>query len=436
MSYDILSHTATESALLDSLADGQWHPSYKLWKKVNEWVKDSGYKSDNKYTRESMLEELAGLVDNGFLIAGNNESFRFVTKEMEMWRLLSNTLKQDDVRNQPRYFGNILEDDGWKYAPLKPCHLVHFKVAGNIERREIAEFVGVPVASVSVNEDRLYKIYAEDNSDTYDKVQELKTLRPEAKISGIRLESNLKRRNVSELPKRYYSDLCHHYGNFSKVLLRNKMSSITKHLPDVDDQKQQIYIWVIEAVKRYDDSTSIPFAAYLGTALNKWVYDLNRKAYGRSIADAELKYNRVITEFRTRMDREPSTEELAAEMNLSVEEVQKARENISTVVNLRNQKTIDYDDYELPLPAVEMTDRTVEELIEASILSASITTASKEPNNKRNMSGLVGLYYRTWGVDTEDKRIRSWLRSKSVVDSITRISERASVIIQATRLED
>lgn len=436
MKYDVVSYTESETKLLDSLADGQWHPSYKIWKEMNEWAKQQQFARDQKYTRETMAAELAALAEDGVLLSGSNESYRFVTSEMERWRLLSPTLDREDVKNQPRYFGGILEDDGWSKAPLHTCHLVHFKVGGNVTRDRLANLLEVKPTEVSVNEDGLYKIYAEENSDLYDRVKKLKELAPEAKISGIRLEANLKRRNVADLPKRYYSDLCNHYGNFArKVLLRGMMSSITKHLPDPGDQSQQIYIWVIEAIKRYDDSTAIPFAAYLGTSLTKWVYDLNRKAYGRSIADIELKYTRAVTTFKTREMREPTTAELAEELDMSVEEVEKARDNINTVVNLRNQKALDYEDYEIPVPAHEVTDKGIEDLIEANILSASITTASREDNGKRNLIGLVGLYHQTWGAGVEDKRIKSWLRGKSVTDAVVRLSEKAGKIIRASRHE-
>jgi len=435
MKSNIVVYTEIETALLDSLSDGQWHPSYKLWKSISEHIKKNDLNTEVKYTKELMVEELDALAATGMLLAAN-DSYRFVTKELDMWRLFSITLNHNDPLTTPRYFGNILEDDGWVYAPLRTCHLIHFKVAGKLTRQEVAEFVSVPVEFVTVNEDGLYKIYSENKVDTYDKIQTLKLQKPEALISGIRLEADLKRRNVKELPKRYYAELCAHYGEFAKILLRSQMSSIVKHLPEKDDRDQQIFIWVIEAVKRYDDSTSIPFAAYLGSAIKKWVYDLNRKAYGRSIADTELKYNRAMNDFRLRENREPTAEELAFELNVTVEEVHKAKENINTVVNLRNQKAIDYDDYELPIPAEEVTDKSVDDMIEATILSASIVTAGKELNGKRNMVGLVGLYYKTWGADTEDKRIKSWVRGKNVIESISRLSERASVIIRATRSED
>jgi DNA-directed RNA polymerase specialized sigma subunit len=416
---NVAQYTELETLLLDRLADGQWHPSTKIWNRFSD-----------------MMDLLDGFVERETLLAGANQSYRFIAGPLRMWRLLSPTLDRTSQQLTPRYFGGILEDDGWYKAPLRECHLIHFKASEKLSKKVLSELVDEPENMINLNEDGLYKIFSYEKTKTYDRVKQIKELFPEYQISGIRLESNLRRRNLEELPSRYLSDMCKHYGQFAKVLLRGQMSSIKKHLPDEDDAQQQIYLWVIEAIKRYDDSTSIPFAAYLGTNIRKWVYDLNRKAYGRSIADKELNHARATNEFRANEERNPTAEELAELLNLSVTEVNKEREDINTVVNLRNQKAIEYDDFELPLPAEEQTDANLDTLIESTILSASITTAARQQNGKRNITGLVALYYKTWGVDVENKRIKSWLRSKSTVQALEEITTQAEKIIVDTRRND
>jgi DNA-directed RNA polymerase specialized sigma subunit len=429
---NVAQYTELDTLLLDKLADGQWHPSTKIWSRFGDEAK----LLDPKVSKKQMLTMLDELVEKEVLLSGANQSYRFVTRELELWRLLSPTLDLTSLKDTPRYFGGILEDDGWQRAPLRECHLVHFKASRKLSKTELSKLVSEPMNMINLNEDGLYKIYSRDKETTYNRVKELKIEFPEYEISGIRLEANLRRRSLDELHQRYLSELCRHYGQFAKVLLRGQMSSIKKHLPEDDDAQQQIYLWVIEAVKRYDDSTSIPFAAYLGTSIKKWVYDLNRKSYGRSIADKELKHSRAINEFRATEERNPTAEELARILNIPVDEVNREKEDINTVVNLRNQKAIEYDDFELPLPAEDQTDAHLDNLIESTILSASITTASKLPNGKRNIAGLVAIYYKTWGVDVENKRIRSWMRSKSTVQALDDITSRAEQIIVDTRREE
>lgn len=425
----VSSYTELETTLLDNLADGQWHPTSKIW----SHFKDIAKKQSEPVLQADMVEILQTLVGKKILMAGANHSYRFVSSELEMWRLMSPTLDLTSQQMTPRYFGGILEDDGWKKAPLKECHLVHFKATSNLTKATLAALTNEPSNMININEDGLFKIYSSNKTETYNRVKEMKIEHPEYNISGIRLESDLRRRHLEELPSRYLSDMCKHYGQFAKVLLRAQISSIKKHLPEDDDAQQQIYLWVIEAIKRYDDATCIPFAAYLGTSIRKWVYDLNRKAYGRSIADKELRHSRAVNEFRAREERNPTNEELGLILGLSTEETGREREDINTVVNLRNQKAIEYEDFELPLPSEEQTDAHLDMMLESTILSASVTTASKLPNGKRNIAGLVALYYQTWGVNTENKRIRSWLRSKNTQTALGTIALRANEIISETR---
>ena len=423
----VSSYTELETVLLDSLADGQWHPTSKIWAGFKDTAKKKGLQQSD------MVDTLNGLVSHRLLMAGANQSYRFVSSELEMWRALSPTLDLTSQQMTPRYFGGILEDDGWATAPLKECHLVHFKASSNLTKARLASLTGEPNNMININEDGLFKIYSSTKDETYNRIKEMKLEYPEFHISGVRLEADLRRRHLEDLPSRYLSDMCKHYGQFAKVLLRAQISSIKKHLPDEDDAQQQIYLWVIEAIKRYDDATCIPFAAYLGTSIRKWVYDLNRKAYGRSIADKELRHSRAVNEFRAREERNPTNEELAEMLGLSTEEIGKEREDINTVVNLRNQKAIEYEDFELPLPSEEQTDAHLDSMLESTILSASLTTASKLPNGKRNIAGLVALYYQTWGANTDDKRIRSWLRSKNTQTALGTIALRANEIISETR---
>lgn len=429
---NVSQYTELETSLLDNLADGQWHPSSKIWSQFKENAK----KHDSTMQQTNMIELLDGLVSKRILISGTNHSYRFVSDELEMWRLLSPTLDLTSQQMTPRYFGGILEDDGWKNAPLRECHLVHFKANENLDKNTLAKITQEPLSGISINEDGLYKIYSKNRAVTYERVKAMKAEFPEYSISGVRLESDLRRRNLDELPSRYFSDMCKHYGQFAKVLLRAQISSIKKHLPEEDDSQQQIYLWVIEAIKRYDDSTCIPFAAYLGTSIRKWVYDLNRKAYGRSIADKELKHSRVINEFRNKEERLPTSEELSEIMGISIAEVNREKDDINTVVNLRNQKAIEYEDFELPLPSEDQTDAHLDSMLESTILSASITTASKLASGKRNVAGLVALYYQTWGANTDNKRIRSWMRSKSTQVSLAQIQDIASGIISETQREE
>lgn len=414
-----------EAKILDELADGQWHPLYKIKKNV-----DATAPSNPKSSKETLLKALTELADQGLLLAGVNDSFRFQATQLKNWRVTSETLDRTNKQYEPRWFGGILEDDGWVLAELKTYDLIHFRADSDIGKKEIMELTKESSGSVQIDEDGLFRVFSTPNSSTYNIIKATKLTHPDWKISGVRLEKSLKRRDLEDLPPRYVSDLCEYYGVFAKVLLRSHMSSITKHLPEPDDIQQQIYMWVIDAIQRYDATTSIPFGAYLGTALKKWVFNLNRKAFGRSVADAELKHSRAIAEFKLNNGREPRAEELAGVLDTDLSTVKKDSMAINTVLNLRNTGTIYQEDNELPIPSGVLTHDNIDNLIDKMLLSAAITTAAFKHIDNNGLAGLTGIFYENWGSNHKNKKINAWLKNIKVQDSIKTVLGEAQEILK------
>lgn len=417
--------TNLEVQVLDELADGQWHPIYKIKKNI-----DTIGKNSTKVSKEALLPTLTKLADEGLLLQGSNESFRFKSDELRIWRDTSSTLNTQDKKYQPRWFGGILEDDGWLIADLKTYDLIHFRADSSLTKQEIMSLTGEKNSAVQIDEDGLFRVFTTNGPEVYDLIKDSQNIKPEWKVSGVRLEKDLKRRNLEELPKHFVSDLCEYYGVFAKVLLHSHMSSITKHLPEPDDIQQQIYIWILDAIQRYDASTSIPFGAYLATALKKWVFNLNRKSFGRSVADAELKHSRAIAEFKLKHNREPKPEELAEVLGTDVNTVKRDSMAINTVLNLRNTGTIYQEDNELPLPSDELVNDNIEAMINNTLLSASIVTGAANVSGTKGLTGLVGVFYENWGAEKRSKKISLWLKNPKTQDAVTEVLKEAHIILK------
>lgn len=419
MKINLNSITPFNRKILDELSDGQWHP----FNKINKNIDHDETKNAQEF-RQMLETGLKELVNINLIQEGNNNSYRFNSEVLFIWREISGNPKLDEKQYLPRTFGGILEDDGWCLAPLKDYDLVHFKADSSLSRQTIHAVVGGKITLIQA-ENNLYRVFSKNGEQVIDKIRTLKESHPHYGIRSMRLEKNLKRRDLEDLPAAYLSDLCKYYGKFSKVLLRPYTSVITKHIPDHDDIQQQIYLWVLDAVQRYDDTTSIPFAAYLGSSLTKWVHNLNRNAFGRSVADAELKHTRAITNFKNTHGREPSVEELAEILQIEVSSVRKESMVINTVVNLRNVSTIQTEETEIPLPSPEMVDDNLNRLVTNTLLSAAIVTAAKEDMMKRNtlkdLTGLLAVYYENWGRNTAPKKIKMWLRSEKTKNAMKRI---------------
>lgn len=379
--------SSPESELLDNLSDGQWHTTQKA------------YRHSGKHfgkNLEALEASLSSLASKGYLIPGQNKSYRFSPTFLEGWRSYRGIQKsgKKDLTS-PRYFGGILEDEGWLLAPLRTHDLVHFRAEGNITVSEIQRRIGIQ-GIVRQDTDGLVRITSLDGESIYNIV---KSWEPEEGIgiSGVRLDKDVRRRELLDLPPRFIAELCEFYGTFAHTLLRKSMTSVRKHISDPDDIQQQIYIWIIDAVQRYDEQSSVPFAAYLHSSLQRWVHDLNRKSYGRAAADSELKYSRAISNFVTKHDRNPTDEELANELGESVATVREKLLAISRVNNLRSMSPLTQDDYEIPIRSDDDQERDFHEEVEQTLLSAALTSSALGDGRAPQVTSWLKVYDETWG---------------------------------------
>ena len=407
-----MEYNGLEAEILDELSDGQWHPLYKIRREVGTRVKQS------RDFKSKINKSLTLLVNDSTIITGNNESYRLLNPKLEQWRHNRDNPVVKNKNKQPRYFGGMLEDDGWLRAPLELCDMVHFRMDQSLSSKEIRNLLGNPKDDIKVVVDyatQLIRIYVAVDYPIKEVLNKLKSEQPELGMHSIRLEKNLRRRDVSKLGDMYLNDICNYYGKFAKVLLRPYMSSITKHIKEYDDIQQQIYLWIIEAVQRYDAETSIPFAAYLASSLKKWVFNLARESYGRSIADVELKYSRIANEFRNENGREPTSDELIELLQISGEDVTKEKLAMATVANLRNTSTINNDEHEIQLPSDYHFEDEIEARVEATILSATITRAAME--SKHPTLAIIAIYYNVWGKEKAGKKLLQFLAIDTVIRS-------------------
>lgn len=412
-----------EKEILDELSDGQWHPLYKIRKEVGSRVKSG------RDFKSKVIQTLDTLVNDEIIISGANESFRMLNPNLERWREISDSPIVKHKNKQPRYFGGILEDDGWVNAPLYECDMVHFRMEEIMDSRKIKQLLEDETLTIIIDHTtQLIRVFVPLNYPVKEKLLLLKAEQPQLGIHSVRLEKNLRRRQLSDLPDQYISGLCEYYGKFAKVLLRPYMSSITKHIKEYDDIQQQIYLWIIEAIQRYDADTSIPFAAYLASSLKKWVFNLARESYGRSIADIELKHARTANEFRNENGREATPEELMEALNMSGENMSKDKLAINTVANLRNATTIHQEEGEIQIAAPHNIEEEIEEMVNNTILSAAITQAAIE--TKQTATALLALYYTTWGGGKTSKRLAQYLNSDQVVRSKKQALKQAERILK------
>lgn len=418
-----MQYEGLEKEILDELSDGQWHPVYKIRREVGSRVKQS------RDFKNKINKSLTVLIEDDVILSGNNESYRLLNPKLELWRTLSDSDVVNRKNKQPRYFGGILEDDGWLLAPLKEYDMVHFRMEQLYTSSEIKTIINDDKPHVVIDHStQLIRMFVDVDYPIKESLLKLKSDKPELGIHSIRLEKKPRRRQLDDLPYGFIGGLCEYYGKFAKVLLRPYMSSITKHIKEYDDIQQQVYLWVIEAVQRYDAETSIPFAAYLASSLKKWVFNLARESYGRSIADIELKHARTANEFRNEFGREATADEIMEILQMSGEGMTKDKLAIATVTNLRNAATIHQEEGDIQIAADNYTEDSLDEMIDSTLLSAAVTRGSLE--SKNSARSLLSIYYTTWGGEKVNKKISKYLTIEQVVNSRKEALKKAEGILR------
>lgn len=406
-------------SLIDTMSDGQWHPFYKLKKSLN-------VKSDK--AEALLIMEIDSLVADEAIIVGNNNSYRLDSKFLKKIHSEPDFIEN---KSKPRIYGGILEDDGWILAPLKPYDMVHFRMDTLISSGVLKKYLKNDSYHINIdNNTHLVRVFAPAGEPLRDNIIKIKTDYPHLGINSVRLETNLRRRMLDDLPSGFVSGVCEHYGKFAKVLLRANMSSVKKHIKEADDIQQQIYLWVIEAIQRYDAETSIPFAAYLAASLRKWVFNLARESYGRAIADAEIKHSRIINLFVAEHGREPTMQEMSALLGETEEGTAKEKIAMLNVASILNTSTIHHEDGDLQIAAETSLTESVEELAKISLLSAAVIAGSNK--TKYPLVSLLYIYYKSWGAEKAGKKITNFLQHKTV----KRVGENAVKHVASLMKED
>ena len=308
---------------------------------------------------------------------------------------------------EPVIFGGMLEADGWAQAPLRTFDLVHFRLNHCLPLAVLRAYLDTELGdtvSVTLDTDELYRAFvAPGNGPAAADLITRWCLANGYRTTGLRTDLNRRRRNVRDLDGAYLEDLMTHYQGYGMRRLQKNMSSVLLHIPERDDVQQQLAIWILEAIVRFDDTKGVPFGAWLSTALSKWVHDLNRSSYGRTVADAELNQHRAVAAFTATEHRPPTEQEFAGLVGTSVSALRRSRHSVSVVNSLRACLSIDsggLDDSEMSIPALgtdpaEQLEDDIRPVIVSSVLTNACAPdpAAKTPSAREmNAIGWVTWY--------------------------------------------
>ena len=373
-------------ALLKRLSDGQWQTRNKISKHV-----------DSSLTEDEIDALLEQLLDAGIVKAGANSSYRMLMPYLVEFRSAKGiTATHKSSLDAPRIFAGVLEDDAWEMSPLRERDFVNFRTNDDIS--EIFAAIGnIDPDFSSETDNGLTRIYTSKGQEAYDIIEQHKN---SFSIKGLRMEKSVKRRELKDLPDDFFYEFCEFYGKLAPTLLRSKSLSVSSFLKDPDDVKQQAYVWILDAVRRYDETTSIPFAAYLHSCLNKWVHDLSRKEYGRAAADIQLHTSKIRANFVKDNHREPSVEEIAHEMNIDVDSMKDKMSHIGNVSAIRNAADMHNEEAPIHIPADESADDSIDALATKNIVTIALLRTALKNKRHSDISALNKIYKTVWANKT------------------------------------
>lgn len=284
------------------ISDGMWY-SFSKWKRLAQ-VTD---------------EELQGWIDDslksGDLIQSKTgaKSFRVGHEYIKDWHRehgAPDNMQLLDFLFPPRIWGGMTEIEGFLEAPLREIGIVSFICASHVADEVIEALRGI--ARVRVDQKGNYKAYGLSAGYIKEIIQGIFAKYPTMDTDKIYSRNESKRREMVDFSSAYANSIVHFYVEFGKSLAKKEKETIQIFLPDYEDQRSQMVMWVITAIEKFDESASVPFSGYLDSVLKRWPYDLPMLFLGKDLSTFQRERSRALTRLREKAGDEDGTTSFSA----------------------------------------------------------------------------------------------------------------------------
>lgn len=263
--------------------DGNWY-DFNKWKKVSK-------------VKEEQLEKW--IEDNkDILIMSEQNSYRVGYDEIIRWYNEKGLdIEASLVPNNfpPKLWGETTEVDVFLNAPRRRVGAVSFTAESPEILKKCQDILK---GAGKIIPDGVGKYKAHGLSATHMKNLLMKGL-TEEEYDSIELKTRavIMQRELADLPLEWLEEALDFYANtFAPTILRSSMSTISIYLPDRNDIHSQTMIWVINAIKKFDESASVPFLGYLSRVLRFWPYDLPDERLGKELSRFQRERKKAIDE--------------------------------------------------------------------------------------------------------------------------------------------
>lgn len=362
------------------VADGMWW-SFDKWKNAA------------RVTDEELQSWIDTNMENGNLIQSETgaRSYRFSLDTILKWHNSHNIplgTQLVDFLFPPRIWDGMTETEAFLEAPLREIGTVTFNCSSkNVVSEIIHELKGVGRVR-EIGSDR-YRVYGLSSTYMKEIITQVFKKHERNKKERVTLRLSAYRREIVDFSSTFIDGMMKFYKGFARTLVKGSMETIRIYIPDPEDQDSQVVYWLISAIEKFDEKTSVPFSGYLNSALRHWPYDLPAEHLGKDLSNFQLAKSKALKKLHVRIDDKEkaltfSNDEIAQEMGVDLKRFNDLDESHRNWLNSRSATTLTWDESSdekksqsfSDEPTTEFSSSTDKEL--ASKISKKVVEASIE----------------------------------------------------------
>lgn len=279
----------------------QFNSKDSTWR-IEAVIHDGNWYDIGKWSKVAKVdqEELKDWIkqNENILIKSSLGSYRVNYNQIIKWYKEQNLDPEESLvpsNFPPKLWGQTTETDVFSNAPRRRVGTVSFFAESpEIYNKCIQILRGI--GKIMPDKDGRHK--AHGLSASYMKSLLSKGLTElEYESLDIKTRAVLMQRELIDLPDDWLEHALDFYGNtFAPSVLKSSMSTISIYLPDREEIRSQTLIWIITAMKKFDEEASVPFSGYLSNVLRHWPYDLPDEHLGKELSRFQRERKKAIDE--------------------------------------------------------------------------------------------------------------------------------------------
>lgn len=307
----------------------------------------------------------------------------------------------------------IHERDVLAMAPAMLCDRVHWDTIDAFDVTDLVRYLG-PDAYTRKWSDGQHRIWVPAGTG-FEARERIRSWCADHGVEAVnlRVEQNVPFRNLDAIPDGLFPDLvaaCVDWLYPRSYVIRRKIVTELELIEDAD-VRSLMYLFIHDHADRYDADRegrngTLNFTGFMFGKLRTWPQDAARTAYGRTVVSDRIALHRTRESVVSASGREPTEVERADALGVTVTELRRREDAISTLSGLRNYHSLvagasDPEDYESVEVAgdVDVAEAAIAYDRDAAITRAIVGAVSDgAPGSRRAQDplALAAVYLTFW----------------------------------------